>query len=150
MNMRWGGGAMGGWGVLFLVLSMFFALPLHSQTIDPADAAMNAHVNSIAKQLRCPVCQGLSLADSQSELSAQMRSVIKDQIIAGQTDAQIIDYFVAKYGEWILLEPKPSGFNLIAYFLPLIMLAAGIGVIYVSVKKWTRAESHGGVELGQV
>ena len=81
-------------------------------------------------------------------LHAQARVAARH--IAGQTDAQIIDYFVAKYGEWILLEPKPSGFNLIAYFLPLIMLAAGIGVIYVSVKKWTRAESHGGVELGQV
>jgi cytochrome c-type biogenesis protein CcmH len=128
------------YAALMVAVSLFAAVPLRAQTVNPADAALNAHVNAIAKQLRCPVCQGLSLADSQSELSSQMRSVIKDQINAGQSDAQIIDYFVAKYGEWILLEPKPSGFNLIAYFLPLIMLAAGIGVIYVSVKKWTRAE----------
>jgi cytochrome c-type biogenesis protein CcmH len=81
------------------------------------------------------------LADSQSELSLQMRGVITEQLRAGKTDQQVIDYFVAKYGEWILLEPKARGFNLIAYFLPLIMLAAGMAVIYVSVRKWTRASA---------
>lgn len=121
-----------------------FALLLGSSGIVSAqgyksDDVLKDRTHAIAAQLRCPVCQGLSLADSQSELSLQMRGVITEQLRAGKTDAQVIDYFVAKYGEWILLEPKARGFNLIAYFLPLIMLAAGIGVIYMSVRKWTRA-----------
>lgn len=104
-----------------------------------SDDPLKDRTHAIAAQLRCPVCQGLSLADSQSELSLQMRGVITEQLRAGKSEQQVIDYFVAKYGEWILLEPKARGFNLIAYFLPLILLAAGIGVIYVSVRKWTRA-----------
>ena len=104
-----------------------------------SDDVFKGRTHAIALQLRCPVCQGLSLADSQSELSQQMRGVITEQLRAGKTDQQVIDYFVAKYGEWILLEPKARGFNLVAYLLPLVMLAAGIGVIFVSVRKWTRA-----------
>ena len=105
----------------------------------PSEDVLKQRTHAIAAKLRCPVCQGQALADSQSELSQQMRGVITEQLREGKTDAQVIDYFVAKYGEWILLEPKARGFNLIAYFLPLIMLAAGIGVIYMSVRKWTRA-----------
>lgn len=110
-----------------------------------SDDVYKDRTHAIALQLRCPVCQGLSLADSQSELSQQMRGVITEQLRAGKTDQQVLDYFVAKYGEWILLEPKARGFNLIAYLLPLVMLAAGIGVIFVSVRKWTRAGSASSV-----
>ena len=110
-----------------------------------SDDVFKDRTHAIALQLRCPVCQGLSLADSQSELSQQMRGVITEQLRAGKTDQQVLDYFVAKYGEWILLEPKARGFNLIAYLLPLVMLAAGIGVIFVSVRKWTRAGSASSV-----
>lgn len=110
-----------------------------------SDDVFKDRTHAIALQLRCPVCQGLSLADSQSELSQQMRGVITEQLRAGKTDQQVLDYFVAKYGEWILLEPKARGFNLIAYLLPLVMLAAGIGVIVVSVRKWTRAGSASSV-----
>ncbi|HEY0670818.1 MAG TPA: cytochrome c-type biogenesis protein [Longimicrobiales bacterium] len=124
---------------LVLVLGMGLGVPAFAQTA-LSDVALNERTHAIAEQLRCPVCQGLSLADSQSELSLQMREVIKDQLRAGKSDTEIIDYFVAKYGEWILLEPKARGFNLIAYLLPLLVLAAGVGVIYASVRKWTRAE----------
>jgi cytochrome c-type biogenesis protein CcmH len=124
---------------LVLVIGLGVFGPLFGQSA--GDVALNERTHAIAAQLRCPVCQGLSLADSQSELSVQMREVIKDQLRAGKSDTQVIDYFVAKYGEWILLEPRPSGFNLLAYLLPLFVLAIGIGVIYASVRKWTRAET---------
>ena len=109
---------------------------VHAQSA--SEEMLKQRTHDIAAQLRCPVCQGLSLADSQSELSLQMRGVITEQLQQGKTDEQVIDYFVAKYGEWILLEPKAQGFNLIAYLLPLILLAAGTAVIYASVRKWTR------------
>ena len=120
-----------------VAMLLAFAAGAAAQTYS-SDDPLKERTHAIAAQLRCPVCQGLSLADSQSELSLQMRGVITEQLQAGKSEAQIIDYFVAKYGEWILLEPKARGFNLIAYFLPLIMLFAGIGVIWVSVRKWTR------------
>ncbi|HEX6558768.1 MAG TPA: cytochrome c-type biogenesis protein [Longimicrobiales bacterium] len=114
------------------------AMTLLSQSPAPPDSVVAARTKHIAAQLRCPVCQGLSLQDSQSELSHQMKGVIHDQILAGKTDAQVMSYFVTKYGEWILLEPPAHGFNLAVYLLPFIMLFGGMGVLYVSVKKWTK------------
>lgn len=130
----WGRGSLGAWA-LILICSVAASAQFVS------DDPIQQRTHDIAAQLRCPVCQGLSLADSQSELSLQMRGVITEQLQAGKTDEQVIDYFVAKYGEWILLEPKARGFNLIAYFAPLLMLGAGIAVIYASVRKWTQPQT---------
>jgi cytochrome c-type biogenesis protein CcmH len=129
--------ALGRWAAGVLVL--FCATSAAAQFV--SDDPIQQRTHDIAAQLRCPVCQGLSLADSQSELSLQMRGVITEQLQQGKTDEQVIDYFVAKYGEWILLEPKARGFNLIAYFAPLLMLGAGIAVIYASVRKWTQPQT---------
>jgi cytochrome c-type biogenesis protein CcmH len=83
------------------------------------------------------VCQGLSLADSPSELSMQMKQVVRDQLAAGKSPEEVKAYFVSKYGEWILLEPKPRGMNLAVYLLPLFLLVGGGGLIVVMVRKWT-------------
>ena len=134
---RWGARAMGRLGAVMLMLLLVNTASGQFVSDDP----IKQRTHDIAAQLRCPVCQGLSLADSQSELSLQMRGVITEQLEQGKTDEQVIDYFVAKYGEWILLEPRASGFNLIAYILPLVLLAAGIGVIWASVRKWTAPQT---------
>ncbi len=101
------------------------------------DTALEALTRSVAAQLRCPVCQGLSLADSPSELALEMKDVVRDQLAAGRTPEQVKAYFVAKYGEWILLEPPRRGVNLLAYALPAIALIAGLGVIWLAVRRWT-------------
>lgn len=129
---RLNAGSLGRWSALLVLFCVNTATAQFT-----SDDPIKQRTHDIAAQLRCPVCQGLSLADSQSELSLQMRGVIMEQLQQGKTNEEVIDYFVAKYGEWILLEPKARGFNLIAYLLPLIVLGAGIAVLYVSVKKWT-------------
>ncbi len=103
------------------------------------DTAIEARTSAVAAQLRCPVCQGLSLQDSPSELAQSMRGVVRDQIEQGKTPEEIKAYFVSKYGEWILLAPKPSGFNLIAYAVPIVVLLCGGAVIFLSVRRWTSA-----------
>jgi cytochrome c-type biogenesis protein CcmH len=114
------------------------ALPLHAGAQQVSDSALEARTSAVAAQLRCPVCQGLSIQDSPSELSQQMRSLVKDQLKAGKSPDEVKAYFVSKYGEWILLEPKPRGFNLLVYALPVLLVAGGIGLIAVLVKRWTR------------
>ncbi|HEY5219688.1 MAG TPA: cytochrome c-type biogenesis protein [Gemmatimonadaceae bacterium] len=109
--------------------------------VTPADSALEARTAAVSAQLRCPVCQGESIEDSPSELSAQMRRVVKDQLRAGKTPDQVKAYFVSKYGEWILLDPEAHGFNLVLYAAPYVLLLAGLGVIVVAVRRWTRAES---------
>jgi cytochrome c-type biogenesis protein CcmH len=103
----------------------------------PADSALEARTASVAAQLRCPVCQGESIQDSPSELAQQMRGLVKDQLRAGKTPDQVKAYFVSKYGEWILLDPRPRGFNLVLYFTPYVLLLAGLGVVVIAVRRWT-------------
>jgi cytochrome c-type biogenesis protein CcmH/NrfF len=102
-----------------------------------ADTALEALTRSVAAQLRCPVCQGLSLADSPSELALEMKDVVRQQLAAGRTPDEVKAYFVAKYGEWILLEPPRRGINLLAYALPAVAIVAGLGVIWLALRRWT-------------
>ena len=119
-----------------ILAAAFAALSVVQQS--PADSVLEARTAVVAAQLRCPVCQGLSIQDSPSELSQQMRAVVKDQLRAGKTPDEVKAYFISKYGEWILLEPKAQGFNVLVYAMPVLLVVLGLGVIFVSVKKWTR------------
>jgi cytochrome c-type biogenesis protein CcmH len=121
-----------------LVAVMFAAVGAAQQS--PADSVLEARTAVVAAQLRCPVCQGLSIQDSPSELSQQMRAVVKDQLREGKTPDEVKAYFISKYGEWILLEPKPKGFNILVYLMPILLVAAGLGVIAVAVRRWTRPQ----------
>ena len=119
------------------LLTLFMAM-LGAAQQTPADSLLEARTAEVAAQLRCPVCQGLSIQESPSELSQQMRAVVKDQLRAGKTPDEVKAYFVSKYGEWILLEPKAKGFNLLVYALPVLLVAGGLGVIVIAVRKWTQ------------
>jgi len=101
------------------------------------DSVLEARTSAVAAQLRCPVCQGLSIQDSPSELAQQMRSVARDQLAAGRTPDEVKGYFVSKYGEWILLAPKARGFNLVAYVLPVLAIVGGGVGIVLAVRRWT-------------
>lgn len=101
------------------------------------DPAMEARATRLASELRCPVCQGLSIHDSPSPLAQQMKDLIRSQVASGWSDADVTDYFVSKYGEWVLLEPKASGFNLLVYVLPALLLVGGAAFIFFAVRRWT-------------
>jgi len=103
------------------------------------DPVLEERTRQVAAELRCPVCQGNSIQDSPSELAQEMKGVVRDQLAAGRTPDEVKQYFVDKYGEWILLEPKATGFNLVAYLLPVLMLAAGGLVVWRAVRRWTAA-----------
>lgn len=111
----------------------------------PADSALEAQTTALASELRCPVCQGLSIQDSPSELALDMRDVIRDQLRSGKSPGEVRQYFLDKYGEWILLEPKPEGFNLVVYLLPVAALLIGLAIVWRTVRRFTAAgapESH--------
>ncbi len=83
----------------------------------------------IAAQLRCPVCQSESVLDSPSDTAREMRELIASQVAEGRTDQEIIDYFVARYGTWILLDPPPSPRTLPLLVAPAIVLVVGLWLI---------------------
>lgn len=102
-----------------------------------ADSALEARATRLAAGLRCPVCQGLSIQDSPSPLALQMKDLIRTQVGLGRSDAEIRAYFVSRYGEWVLLQPRPRGFNLLVYILPAMALLAGLALLILAIKKWT-------------
>jgi cytochrome c-type biogenesis protein CcmH len=117
-----------------VVMACCLALALAATAAD-----LEAQVREIALQLRCPVCQGLSVGDSPSELANEMRVLILEQLQQGQTPAQVLDYFAQRYGEWILLAPPKRGFNLIIWVLPFTLLLIGAAVVYGGARRWVRS-----------
>ena len=111
----------------------------HAASSVAADSALEASTSAVAAQLRCPVCQGLSIQDSPSELAQSMRAVARDQLAQGKSPEEVKAYFVSKYGEWILLAPKASGFNMVAYVVPLLIIVGGGTLLTIAVRRWTRA-----------
>lgn len=107
----------------------------------PADSALEAMTTALASELRCPVCQGNSIQDSPSELAQEMRDLIRDQLREGKTPDEVRAYFVAKYGEWILLSPRAEGLNLVVYLVPLAVILIGGAVVWRSVRRWTTTTS---------
>jgi cytochrome c-type biogenesis protein CcmH len=101
------------------------------------DPAAEARAAKLASQLQCPVCQGQSIAASPSPMARQMKDLIRSQVAEGYTDQQVREYFMSKYGEWVLLNPKPAGFNLLVYILPVLGLLGGGAFVYSLVRKWS-------------
>ena len=111
---------------------------------DPvADSILEARTTALASQLRCPVCQGESIQDSPSSLAQEMRAVVKDQLASGKSPEEIKAYFVNRYGEWILLQPKAEGLNLMLYILPALVLIGGAAAILMAVRRWTSQPTPG-------
>src|SRR5437870_5940541 len=83
---------------------------------------LDDQTRAIATELRCVVCQNLSVADSPSEMAQQMRATVREQLQAGKSPEQIKDFFVSKSGEWVLLKPKPTGFSARLRTFPRVVL----------------------------
>jgi cytochrome c-type biogenesis protein CcmH len=101
--------------------------------------ALEDGVRRVALQLQCPVCEGQSIADSPSGLAADMRTVIRTKLVAGEADQQILDEFVASYGDSILSEPPKRGISLGVWLGPSIGVALGAITLVLLLRTWRRA-----------
>jgi len=113
------------------------------------DAQLEATVRKLARQLRCPTCQALSIADSPSELAREMEGVIRMRLQEGMTPEEVRASFVEAYGEWVLLSPDPSGFNLLVYILPFVVLLLGAGIVVGGMRKWLENASEASAHDGE-
>lgn len=120
-----------------MITALLLALALQGAPAATNDSILEARTREVASLLRCPVCQGLSIQDSPSELSVQMKDVVRQQLKEGKTPEEVKAYFVSKYGEWILLEPKPSGMNLLVYGAPILLVIGGAVLIWILVRRWS-------------
>ncbi|MFQ5542604.1 MAG: cytochrome c-type biogenesis protein CcmH, partial [Candidatus Binatia bacterium] len=121
----------------FLLLTLLLLpMGLQAQSVDLEEQARR-----IAAELRCPVCQNLSVADSPSEMAQQMRALIREQLKEGKSPEQIKAYFTSKYGEWVLLAPTKEGFSLLVWILPFIALTGGILLVILVARRWVQKKS---------
>ncbi|HEX4993456.1 MAG TPA: cytochrome c-type biogenesis protein CcmH [Methylomirabilota bacterium] len=117
---------------LLLIAALAGASPLGAAPI------REETVHEIGAQLRCVVCQSLSVADSPSETATQRRGIIRERLAAGDSPEQVKAYFVEKYGLWILLSPPRQGFNLLVWVVPFAALGAGLVLVLLLVRRWSR------------
>ena len=106
---------------------------------DPAGAPrsgeeLDQFTDVVASLLRCPVCQGLSVADSPTASALAMKEEVRDLLAAGYDEEQVLSYFEQSYGEFIRLAPKPQGFNLVVWIAPVVFLLLGFVLVLRRVK----------------
>ena len=116
------------------ILLVLFLNPLFAA----ATPDLEEQTREIATELRCVVCQNLSVADSPSEMAQQMRGIVREQVQAGKTPEQIKEFFVSKYGEWVLLKPKTTGFSSLLWILPYTALVVGMLAALWFIRRWSR------------
>ena len=122
--------------VVFMVLLSWstFSVAKEAQPV-MGDAALQARVLKLGGELRCLVCQGESLAESQSDFAKDMLNKIRSLMQQGKTDQEIKDYLVQRYGDFILYRPPFSGITAIVWITPVLLLAAGAGLLIFNIKR---------------
>jgi len=94
-----------------------------------SDPAEEARAQEIMKQLRCLVCQNQSIVDSDAGLAKDVRIIVRERILAGDTDQQVLTFMTERYGDWVLLKPHFDGATIILWLSPLLLLGVGFIII---------------------
>jgi len=95
-----------------------------------ADPALEARVNALAAELRCLVCQNQSLADSHAELAVDLKNQVREQLRAGRSEPQVIDYMTQRYGDFVLYRPPLKASTVLLWLGPLLLVLLGAGLLW--------------------
>ena len=100
-----------------------------------ADPALEARARTLSAELRCMVCQNQSIDLSDAELAHDLRVLVRERLTAGDSDEEVLDYVVSRYGEFVLLKPRLSLRNALLWGTPVLLLVAGAGVLFFSQRR---------------
>lgn len=113
---------------LILGAALFSSQP--AAAVEPneilADPALEHRAREVGKALRCVVCQNQAIDDSNSELARDMRILVRERIVAGESDQEIIEYMVSRYGDYVLLDPPFKGTTYVLWFGPALIVLIGV------------------------
>lgn len=113
-----------------LLAAFFVVLALPTAAVEPkevlADPALEARAREISKELRCLVCQNQSIDDSNADLARDLRVLVRERLTQGDSDDQVLDYLVKRYGDYVLLKPPVKSSTYVLWFGPLVILILGI------------------------
>jgi cytochrome c-type biogenesis protein CcmH len=122
---------------LFLFAAFLFAAPAFAVEPDEvlADSALEARARALSKTLRCMVCQNQSIDDSNAPLARDLRLLVRERLKAGDSDAQVREFLVARYGEFVLLEPRISSHTIALWAAPGLVLVLGLFGIALWIRR---------------
>lgn len=135
-----------------LLLAAVVALtPLPTGAVNPdealADPALEARARALSAEIRCLVCQNQSIDDSDADLAKDLRRLIRARLAAGESESEIRDYLVGRYGEFVLLRPPVRGGTWLLWFGPLIVFLAGVAGLVFYLRRRTPWPRSGVAEL---
>ncbi len=119
------------------VLSPFVAAPALAVLPDEVlpDPALEARARALSRELRCMVCQNQSIDDSDASLARDLRILLRDRLKAGDTDQQVLDFLVARYGEFVLLKPRFAWHTALLWFGPAAALLLGAFALFAAARR---------------
>lgn len=124
---------------LFVSILMLAASTMLAFAVEPGEAlddpALEARARALSTELRCLVCQNQSIDDSNAELARDLRILVRERLVAGDTDAEVLDYVVERYGEFVLLKPVFGRHTLILWFAAPILFATGLVAIFITLRR---------------
>jgi cytochrome c-type biogenesis protein CcmH len=103
-----------------------------------ADPALEARVMSLSAELRCLVCQNQTIADSHAELAVDLRNQVRDMLRQGQSEAQVLDYMTARYGDFVLYRPPLKSTTALLWFGPGLLLVGGVATLWFILYRRSR------------
>jgi len=124
--------------LLALLLTLWLVLPALAVNPDEvlADPALEARARAISATLRCLVCQNESIDDSNADLAREIRLIVRERLVAGDTDEQVVQYLVDRYGEYVLLKPVFAPHTLVLWTAaPLVLMIGGIAIVIAARRK---------------
>lgn len=124
-------------GLVAVAVTLLLGTGIWQATRQPSTVTLQDRAVAVERSLRCPTCQGLSVADSPSPIAAGMRERIQAQLRAGATPAQVRRYFTSKYGDWILLEPPRRGLAWLLWLAPGAVLLGGLVLLTRTLRRRT-------------
>ena len=124
---------------LIVALTLLLASVLPALAVNPdevlADPVLETRARAISAGLRCMVCQNQSIDDSNAELAKDLRLLVRERLTAGDSDQQVIDYVVSRYGEFVLLQPPFAVYTLLLWGMPILLLIAATSVVYMQASR---------------
>jgi len=115
-----------------------------------ADAALEARARALSKELRCMVCQNQSIDDSDAPLARDLRILVRERLQAGDNDRQVIDFLVARYGEFVLLKPRFSPHTALLWLGPAAILLVGAFGLFVAARRYRSGTARASAEQGNL
>lgn len=125
--------------LLLILIFVFSAFTVNDVKAQTNDTQTEQRIRQLSEKIRCLVCQNQSLADSNAELAGDLRRELREQVAAGRSDDQILDYLVQRYGDFVLYEPPFKATTVLLWIGPFVLLAAAALVLVATLRRRRRA-----------